>query len=108
MAVPKDIKGKTAFVTGAARGIGLSCAEALHFELASMGIGVKIIEPGMIATDFAGRSFDFANDPPIGEYQDIVGKVMGAFAANPVPPSPPDLVAEVIFGAATDGTGRLR
>ena len=73
-----------------------------------MGIGVKIIEPGMIATDFAGRSFDFANDPPIDEYQEIVGKVMGAFAANPVPPSPPDLVAEVIFGAATDGTGRLR
>ena len=85
---------------------GLS--EALHFELASMGIGVKIIEPGMIATDFAGRSFDFANDPPIDEYQEIVGKVMGAFAANPVPPSPPELVAEVIFGAATDGTGRLR
>ncbi len=85
---------------------GLS--EALHFELAPLGIGVKIIEPGMIATDFAGRSFDFANDPPIDEYQDIVGKVMGAFAGNPVPPTPPELVAEVIFSAVTDGTSRLR
>ena len=45
---------------------GLS--EALHFELASVGIHMKIIEPGMIATDFAGRSFDFANDPEIDEY----------------------------------------
>ena len=85
---------------------GLS--EALHLELASMGIGVKIIEPGLTATDFSGRSFDFANDPPIDEYQEIVGKVMGAFAANPVPPSPPGLVAEVIFSAVSDSTGRLR
>lgn len=85
---------------------GLS--EALHFELASLGIGVKIIEPGMIATDFAGRSFDFANDPPIDEYQDIVGKVMEAFASNPMPPSPPELVADVIFGAVTDKQSRLR
>ena len=91
MAMPKDLAGKTAFVTGAAR-----------------GIGVKIIEPGIIATDFAGRSFDFANDPPIDEYQDIVGKVISAFAGNPVPPSPPELVAEVIFSAVTDGTSRLR
>ena len=64
---------------------GLS--EALHFELASVGIRMKVIEPGMIATDFAGRSFDFANDPEIDEYKDIVGKVKRAFGDNRVPPS---------------------
>lgn len=36
---------------------GLS--EALHYELEPLGIRVKIVEPGMIATDFSGRSFDF-------------------------------------------------
>lgn len=85
---------------------GLS--EALHFELASVGIRMKIIEPGMIATDFAGRSFDFANDPEIDEYKDIVSKVKRAFRDNRVPPSPAELVAKVIFGAVSDGTGRLR
>ena len=40
MAVPKDMKGKTAFVTGAARGIGLSCADAL----AARGANIVILD----------------------------------------------------------------
>jgi len=40
---------------------GLS--ESLHFELLPLGVRVKLIEPGMVRTDFAGRSFDFSNDP---------------------------------------------
>ena len=40
-------------------------SEALHFELEAIGIKVKIVEPGMINTDFGGRSFDFANDGSI-------------------------------------------
>jgi NAD(P)-dependent dehydrogenase (short-subunit alcohol dehydrogenase family) len=39
---------------------GLS--EALHYELEPLGVRVKIVEPGMIKTDFGGRSFDFQND----------------------------------------------
>ncbi len=85
---------------------GLS--ESLHFELETIGVKVKIVEPGMIATDFSGRSFDFANDPPIDEYQGIIQQFMGSMSNNPIPPSPPELVAEVIWNAVTDGTDQLR
>ena len=34
---------------------GLS--EALHYELEAVGVKVKIVEPGMIATDFSGAQF---------------------------------------------------
>jgi NADP-dependent 3-hydroxy acid dehydrogenase YdfG len=39
---------------------GLS--EALHYELSAIGVSVKIVEPGFVKTDFAGRSLDFTND----------------------------------------------
>ncbi|MCY4179449.1 MAG: SDR family oxidoreductase, partial [Litoreibacter sp.] len=85
---------------------GLS--EALHYELEAVGIKVKIVQPGMIATDFAGRSFDFANDPAIEEYQEIIGKFMAMSANQALPPSKPEVVAEVIWTAVTDGTDTLR
>ena len=83
-------------------------SEALHYELETVGIKVKIIQPGMIATDFAGRSFDFANEPPIDDYQGIIQKFMTAQANSGMQPSSPELVADVIWNAATDGTGQLR
>lgn len=83
-------------------------SEALHFELEAVGIKVKIIEPGMIATDFAGRSFDFANEPAIEEYQGVVGKFMAAMGNGAFEPSPASLVADVIWTSVTDGTDQLR
>lgn len=85
---------------------GLS--EALHYELAPLGVRVKIIEPGMVKTDFAGRSFDFSNDPTLSEYQPVVQSLMSAMGPMAETASPPELVAEVIFKAATDGTDQLR
>lgn len=49
---------------------GLS--EALHFELAALGIRVKLIEPGGVNTDFGGRSFVFTHDPEFPDYQPLV------------------------------------
>jgi NADP-dependent 3-hydroxy acid dehydrogenase YdfG len=49
---------------------GLS--EALSWEMGPIGVKVKIVEPGAIKTDFAGRSFDFSNDEAMVEYQSIV------------------------------------
>ncbi|MEM9492069.1 MAG: SDR family oxidoreductase, partial [Myxococcota bacterium] len=46
---------------------GLS--EALHYELIPLGIRVKLVEPGGVATDFGGRSFVFTNDESMAEYQ---------------------------------------
>jgi len=83
-------------------------SEALHYELETVGVKVKIIQPGMIATDFAGRSFDFANEPPIDDYQGVIQKFMTAQANSGIQPSSPELVADVIWNATTDGTGQLR
>ena len=42
---------------------GLS--EALHYELSTLGIRVKLVEPGGVNTDFGGRSFVFTHDPEL-------------------------------------------
>lgn len=83
-------------------------SESLHYELATVGIRVKIVEPGMIATDFSGRSFDFANDPAMEEYQPVVSAFMAAMGSDAAEQSPPELVAEVVWNAVTDGSDRLR
>lgn len=85
---------------------GLS--EALHYELEPFGIRVRLIEPGMIRTDFGGRSFDFAMGEDLSEYSPTVeamGRLFGKLAANP---SPPEVVAEVVWEAANETGGRLR
>lgn len=85
---------------------GLS--EALHFELRALGVRVKIIEPGAVRTDFAGRSFDFSNDPALAEYQPLVQAFFSVLGPMAEAASPPELVADVIHRAATDGTDTLR
>lgn len=85
---------------------GLS--EALHYELEPFGVKVKIVEPGMIRTEFGGRSFDFVLDESMTEYLPTAAgmqKVFGAYAANP---SEPQVVADVIWQAVTDGSNTLR
>lgn len=84
---------------------GLS--EALHYELAAIGVRVKIVEPGFVRTDFAGRSFDFTNDESLGEYQKLVGAFQAAQAEQGAGDEP-EVVAEVVHQAATDDTDRLR
>ncbi|TDX12838.1 SDR family oxidoreductase [Flavobacterium sp. S87F.05.LMB.W.Kidney.N] len=83
-------------------------SESLGFELAQFGGQVKIVEPGMIATDFSGRSLVFSNDENITEYQGLVGSLMAAMPTMAENASPASVVAEVIFKAATDGTDQLR
>ena len=85
---------------------GLS--EALHYELLPLGIRVRIVEPGMVKTDFAGRSFDFSNDPALAEYQPLVGTFMSALGPMAAQASAPQAVADVVFQAATDPGDRLR
>ena len=49
--------------------------------MASIGVRLKIIEPGMTRTDFSGRSFQFSQDEAIAEYGSVVAKTMTGFAA---------------------------
>ena len=85
---------------------GLS--EALHYELEPLGIRVRIVEPGMIKTNFGGSSFDFAMDESLSDYAptaEAMGRLFGKLASNP---SAPGTVAEVIWDAANETGDRLR
>lgn len=84
-------------------------SEALHFELAQLGIRVAIVEPGQFATDLATKS--------------VVASSMGADTAEHQrwqafraamrqlvhgEPADPQVVADVIVEAATTAEPRLR
>lgn len=83
-------------------------SESLSYEVEQFGGRVKIIEPGAIATDFGGRSFDLSNDEALAEYQPIVGKTLAAMSVLFANPSPASVAAGVIYNAATDGSQQLR
>lgn len=85
---------------------GLS--EGLWHELGTFGIKVKVIEPGAIKTDFGGRSqdvWDVSRAPDYAPFMDKIKKARARYTKNS---SSPELVAEVIYRAATDPTDRMR
>ena len=85
-------------------------SESLHWELAQIGVKVKIVEPGGVATDFGGRSLDMQHNPEYTEYNDFVNGFMEAMSKSmdPANMSKPEQIAKVIYTAATDGTDTLR
>lgn len=83
--------------------------EAVSYELLALGIRAKLVEPGGVKTDFAGRSFDFSNDESLAEYQPMVQALVAAREnMDTSSHQDPEEVAEVIFTAATDESPRLR
>lgn len=85
---------------------GLS--EALHYELEPLGIRVRIVQPGMIKTDFGGRSFDFAMEDSLADYApsaEAMGRLFGKLASNP---SSPEVVADAVWQAAHAPGNQLR
>ena len=44
-------------------------SESLHYELEPLGIQVKVVQPGGVATEFAGRSLEFQARPAAGRVQ---------------------------------------
>lgn len=84
-------------------------SESLSHELAPLGIRVKVIAPGAVATDFSGRSLVRTFEGDGGPYAASIGKVMGAFAANRATGgATPEQLAQALYGAATDGNGQVR
>lgn len=85
---------------------GLS--EALMYELEAIGVRIKIVQPGLVDTDFNSRSIDINNNAKLKEYQALVQRVVsGAADPNAYRPGP-DHVAGVIYEAVTDGSNKLR
>ncbi|KAA2239586.1 SDR family oxidoreductase [Chitinophaga agrisoli] len=82
-------------------------SECLAFELKQFGIVVKNIAPGGIATDFAGRSMVFGKH---AAYEESMSKMMQVLAGGPsiFEFSTPELIADVVYDAVTDGKDQLR
>ena len=85
-------------------------SECLQYELRKFNIRVKIIEPGIIKTDFYGRSKDKMKKKDITEYDDIVDKMSDYEEKNMKEGkySDPSVVAKTIFKAANDNSWKLR
>lgn len=82
--------------------------ESLSYELGELGIQVKLIEPGAVATDFGGRSMDFAMPDIFPDYLPSIQNFMTARAnSNRVPAAAED-IALGIYEAATDNKQQLR
>jgi len=82
-------------------------SESLQFELEPFGIRVKLIEPGAIKTDFVSRSLDRLQKDGLTAYDPLLEKFAKGRSAT-FHPAPAELVAEVMYQAATDGTSQLR
>ncbi len=84
-------------------------SEALSFELEAIGVRVKMVEPGMINTNFEETTMqNLAVDPSMTEYAPFLDKVMAGMQNVGGNSSEPIVVAEKIYEAATDGKSQLR
>lgn len=81
--------------------------ESLSYELAPLGIRAKFIAPGGVATDFAGRSLARSVADGESAYGDSLAKALAAMDARRTNYSSPESIADIIFKAATDGTGQV-
>lgn len=81
--------------------------ESLSYELAPLGIRAKFIAPGGVATEFGGRSQVRTFTEDRNAYSETLSKAMSALGARRGNYSTAASIAEVIFKAATDGTGQV-
>jgi NAD(P)-dependent dehydrogenase (short-subunit alcohol dehydrogenase family) len=83
-------------------------SEGLHYELKQFNIRVKIVEPGPIKTDFYDRSIEIMQKPGLAAYDNFVNNAMPGLNQAGANAPGPELVAKVIYRAATDGSWRIR
>ncbi len=82
-------------------------SEGLSYEMRAIGVRVKLIEPGIIKTNFP-NAMEFSNDPSLSEYQPLVGKLWEVAGALMAAGAEASVAAEAIYTAATDGTDQVR
>lgn len=84
-------------------------SEALSYELSAVNIGIKLIEPGSVQTNFGSTSIDSVPNA-IPAYDDMISY----YAENRpklvkhVTTATANEVAEIIYKAANDGTKQFR
>lgn len=81
-------------------------SEGLAYELAQFGIKVKVVAPGGMQTDFAGRSLQGAMHEA---YTHLVAKVSEGYSEERIANyTKAEEVAKIIYEAATDNKEQLR
>lgn len=87
-------------------------SEALAYELASQNIIVKLVEPsgGVSSTDFGKRvAAERAPTVSLADYDGFIARANATYSGMAAKRmASADEIAQVIYGAATDGTNRLR
>jgi NAD(P)-dependent dehydrogenase (short-subunit alcohol dehydrogenase family) len=83
-------------------------SESLQYELRQFGIKVKIIEPGPIKTDFYSRSITVSKQAGLTDYDRYIAGTLPQMDKAGETGSPPEVTANVIYRAATDGSWKLR
>ncbi len=82
--------------------------ESLHYELRDLGIAVKLVEPGLIKTDFAGRSGVAVLPEGASPYGAFVAKFGAAATKALADAVSPTIVADAVLQAATDSSEKMR
>jgi NAD(P)-dependent dehydrogenase (short-subunit alcohol dehydrogenase family) len=84
-------------------------SESLHFELSHRGVRVRLVEPGQFATSLGSNSTVAAAMPEGSEEYERWQRFRAAqrTLVNGQP-APAQIVADVIYAAATEQPGRLR
>ena len=86
-------------------------SESLSFELSAQNIKVKLIEPGIVDTNFDDTTQkNYTADPKLTAYNDYMGKIIKIFSEGDTGERKVTAqeAAAVIYNAVTDGTDRLR
>lgn len=83
-------------------------SESLHYELRQFGINIKIIEPGVIKTEFYGSSRALVKPLAGTGYDEFVEKVEKVSQDSGAKGESPEVVAKAILRAANDSSGKLR
>ena len=83
-------------------------SESLQYEIAQHNIRVKVIEPGIINTDFYDRSMVITKGDAVVPYQADFEKSTEKMHSTDSMGSKPIVIAKVIYKAALDKSKRLR
>lgn len=82
-------------------------SESIRFELNSLGIKVKIVEPGAINTSFADNAV-LVRKTDVPSYEKTLDGRLAKYEARRNLLNDPIVVAKVIYKAATDNNAKLR
>ena len=82
--------------------------ESLQYELDQFDIKMKLIEPGPIVTEFYGKSRQFIKPSNTNQYDGFIQKFNEAADKVMKDAEGPEVVAKMIYKAATDNSNQLR